>query len=264
MSLTTLLNIKYPIIQGGMANISLAELAAAVSNEGGLGIIGAGGWDANRLRDEIVKCKKFKAAAIKIMPVVPSVALAKRVARLGVDAIIAEGTESGGHVGELTTMALLPQVVDAVDLPVIAAGGIADGRGMVAAMALGACGVQIGTRFLTAKECPVHENYKQAILKAKDTDTVVTGRSVGVPVRCLKNPMTREYVALEKKGVSAEELEYLTLGSLRKAVLDGDVKGGSVMVGQVAGMLSKVQTVSEIIEDIYNHASKVMEDLKVS
>lgn len=206
----------------------------------------------------------FKAAGIKIIPVVPSVALAKRVARLGVDAIIAEGTESGGHVGELTTMALLPQVVDAVDLPVIAAGGIADGRGMVAAMALGACGVQIGTRFLTAKECPVHENYKQAILKAKDTDTVVTGRSVGVPVRCLKNPMTREYVALEKKGVSAEELEYLTLGSLRKAVLDGDVKGGSVMVGQVAGMLSKVQTVSEIIEDIYNHASKVMEDLKVS
>ena len=134
---------------------------------------------------------------------------------------------------------------------------------MVAAMALGACGVQIGTRFLTAKECPVHENYKQAILKAKDTDTVVTGRSVGVPVRCLKNPMTREYVALEKKGVSAEELEYLTLGSLRKAVLDGDVKGGSVMVGQVAGMLSEVQTVSEIIEDIYQHASKVMEDLKV-
>ena len=309
MSLTTLLNIKYPIIQGGMANISLAELAAAVSNAGGLGIIGSGGWDANRLRDEIVKCKKltdkpfgvnlmlmnphcdelakviveegvkvvttgagspgpyiemFKAAGIKIIPVVPSVALAKRVARLGVDAIIAEGTESGGHVGELTTMALLPQVVDAVDLPVIAAGGIADGRGMVAAMALGACGVQIGTRFLTAKECPVHENYKQAILKAKDTDTVVTGRSVGVPVRCLKNPMTREYVALEKKGVSAEELEYLTLVSLRKAVLDGDVKGGSVMVGQVAGMLSKVQTVSEIIEDIYNHASKVMEDLKVS
>ena len=309
MSLTTLLNIKYPIIQGGMANISLAELAAAVSNAGGLGIIGSGGWDANRLRDEIVKCKKltdkpfgvnlmlmnphcdelakviveegvkvvttgagspgpyiemFKAAGIKIIPVVPSVALAKRVARLGVDAIIAEGTESGGHVGELTTMALLPQVVDAVDLPVIAAGGIADGRGMVAAMALGACGVQIGTRFLTAKECPVHENYKQAILKAKDTDTVVTGRSVGVPVRCLKNPMTREYVELEKKGVSAEELEYLTLGSLRKAVLDGDVKGGSVMVGQVAGMLSKVQTVSEIIEDIYNHASKVMEDLKVS
>lgn len=309
MSLTTLLNIKYPIIQGGMANISLAELAAAVSNAGGLGIIGSGGWDANRLRDEIVKCKKltdkpfgvnlmlmnphcdelakviveegvkvvttgagspgpyiemFKAAGIKIIPVVPSVALAKRVARLGVDAIIAEGTESGGHVGELTTMALLPQVVDAVDLPVIAAGGIADGRGMVAAMALGACGVQIGTRFLTAKECPVHENYKHAILKAKDTDTVVTGRSVGVPVRCLKNPMTREYVALEKKGVSAGELEYLTLGSLRKAVLDGDVKGGSVMVGQVAGMLSKVQTVSEIIEDIYNHASKVMEDLKVS
>lgn len=227
-----------------MANISLAELAAAVSNAGGLGIIGSGGWDANRLREEVRKCKQltdkpfgvnlmlmnpycdelakviveegvlvvttgagspgpyigmFKEAGIKIIPVVPSVALAKRVARLGVDAIIAEGTESGGHVGELTTMALLPQVVDAVDLPVIAAGGIADGRGMVAAMALGACGVQIGTRFLTAKECPVHENYKQAILKAKDTDTVVTGRSVGVPVRCLKNPMTREYVALEKK-----------------------------------------------------------------
>ena len=208
--------------------------------------------------------KMWKEAGIVILPVVASTALAKMVERAGVDAVIAEGGESGGHVGDLTTMALVPQVVDAVKIPVVAAGGIADGRGMVAAMALGACGVQIGTRFLTAKECPVHENYKQAILKAKDTDTVVTGRSVGVPVRCLKNPMTREYVALEKKGVSAEELEYLTLGSLRKAVLDGDVKGGSVMVGQVAGMLSKVQTVSEIIEDIYNHASKVMEDLKVS
>ena len=295
MSLTTLLNIKYPIIQGGMANISLAELAAAVSNAGGLGIIGSGGWDADRLKSEIRKCKEltdkpfgvnlmlmnphcddlakviveegvkvvtagagspgpyitmFKEAGIKIIPVVPSVALAKRMARLGVDAIIAEGTESGGHVGELTTMALLPQVVDAVDLPVIAAGGIADGRGFIAAMALGACGVQIGTRFLTAKECPVHDNYKQAILKAKDTDTVVTGRSVGVPVRCLKNSMTREYIALEKQGVSAEELE-------------GDTKGGSVMVGQVAGMLSQVQTVSEIIEDIYNHASTVSQNLKI-
>lgn len=308
MSLTTLLNIKYPIIQGGMANISSAELVGAVSNAGGLGIIGSGGWDAPRLREEIRKCKqltdkpfgvnlmlmnphcdqlseviieegvkvvttgagspgpyieKWKAAKIKIIPVVASVALAKRMARLGVDAIIAEGTESGGHVGELTTMSLVPQVVDAVDIPVIAAGGIADGRGFMAAMALGASGVQIGTRFLTAKECPVHENYKLALIKAKDTDTVVTGRSVGVPVRCLKNPMTREYIALEKKGVSAEELEYLTLGSLRKAVLEGDTKSGSVMAGQVAGMLSKVQSVSEIIEDITNHASEVFKNLEV-
>jgi len=307
MSLTTLLNIKYPIIQGGMANISLAELAAAVSNAGGLGIIASGGWDANRLRSEIRKCKeltdkpfgvnlmlmnphcdelveviieekvpvvttgagspgtyipKFKEVGIKVIPVIASVALAKRMARLGVDAIIAEGTESGGHVGELTTMALVPQVVDAVDIPVIAAGGIADGRGFVAAMALGACGVQIGTRFLTAEECPVHDNYKQAIIKAKDRDTVVTGRSVGVPVRCLKNPMTREYIELEKKGVSAEELEHLTLGSLRKAVSEGDTKGGSVMVGQIAGMISKTQSAAEIIEDIYSHASKVSNNLR--
>ena len=158
---------------------------------------------------------------------------------------------------------VIKAVVDAVDIPVIAAGGIADGRGFMAAMALGASGVQIGTRFLTAKECPVHENYKLALIKAKDTDTVVTGRSVGVPVRCLKNPMTREYIALEKKGVSAEELEYLTLGSLRKAVLEGDTKSGSVMAGQVAGMLSKVQSVSEIIEDITNHASEVFKNLEV-
>lgn len=308
MSLTTLLNIKYPIIQGGMANISSAELVAAVSNAGGLGVIGSGGWDGPRLREEIKKCKqltnqpfgvnlmlmnphcdelsdiiteegvkvvttgagspgpyieKWKAAGIKIIPVVPSVALAKRMARLGVDAVIAEGTESGGHVGELTTMSLVPQVVDAIDIPVIAAGGIADGRGFVAAVALGACGVQIGTRFLTATECPVHDNYKQALLKAKDTDTVVTGRSVGVPVRCLKNPMTREYIKLEHQGVSAEELEYLTLGSLRKAVLEGDTKSGSVMAGQVAGMLSEVQTVAEIIEDITSHASIVFKNLEV-
>ena len=308
MSLTTLLNIKYPIIQGGMANISSAELVSAVSNAGGLGIIGSGGWDGVRLREEIQKCKqltdkpfgvnlmlmnphcdelsdiiieegvsvvttgagspgpyieKWKAAGIKIIPVVPSVALAKRMARLGVDAIIAEGTESGGHVGELTTMSLVPQVADAVEVPVIAAGGIADGRGFVAAIALGASGVQIGTRFLTATECPVHENYKLALIKAKDTDTVVTGRSVGVPVRCLKNPMTREYIKLEHQGVSAEELEYLTLGSLRKAVLEGDTKGGSVMAGQIAGMLSQVQSVAEIIEDITTHASTVFKNLEV-
>lgn len=308
MSLTTLLNIKYPIIQGGMANISSAELVSAVSNAGGLGIIGSGGWDGVRLREEIQKCKKltdkpfgvnlmlmnphcdelsdiiieegvnvittgagspgpyiekWKAAGIKIIPVVPSVALAKRMARLGVDAIIAEGTESGGHVGELTTMSLVPQVADAVEVPVIAAGGIADGRGFVAAIALGASGVQIGTRFLTATECPVHENYKLALIKAKDTDTVVTGRSVGVPVRCLKNPMTREYIKLEQQGVSAEELEYLTLGSLRKAVLEGDTKSGSVMAGQIAGMLSQVQSVAEIIEDITTHASIVFKNLEV-
>ncbi|MGL4372651.1 MAG: enoyl-[acyl-carrier-protein] reductase FabK [Turicibacter sp.] len=309
MSLTTLLNIKYPIIQGGMANISLANLVAAVSNSGGLGVIGSGSWDKEQLRAEIRKCKaltdkpfgvnlmlmnphrddlaevvieekvavvttgagspgpyieKWKEAGIKVIPVVPSVALAKRMARVGADAIIVEGTESGGHVGELTTMALVPQVVDAVDIPVIAAGGIADGRGTVAALALGACGVQIGKRFLTAHECGVHENYKNSLIKAKDTDTVVTGRSVGVPVRCIKNKMSREYVALEKKGVTAMELEHLTLGSLRKAVLEGDTQNGSVMAGQITGMLSKTESTQEIIEDIMNHATQVLENLKLA
>ena len=178
----------------------------------------------------------WKEAGIKVLPVVAAVVLAKRLERYGVDAVIAEGTESGGHVGEMTTMALVPQMIDAVDVPVVAAGGIAGGRQMAAALALGACGVQVGTCLLASRECPIHENYKQAILKAKDSDTVVTGRSVGGPVRCLKNKMTREYLALEKGGATLEELERVTLGGLRRAVFDGDMDTGSVMAGQVAGI----------------------------
>ena len=179
----------------------------------------------------------WKEAGVKVLPVVAASVLAKRLARAGADAIIAEGTESGGHVGEMTTMALVPQVIDAVDVPVIAAGGIADGRQLAAAFALGACGAQVGTCLLASEECPIHENYKQAILKAKDSDTTVTGRSIGGPVRVLKNKMAREYLALEKRGASLEELEHVTLGGLRRAVFDGDMEHGSVMAGQVAGMV---------------------------
>ncbi len=306
MSITTLLNIKYPIIQGAMANISLAPLVAAVSNAGGLGVIGSGSFDKERLREEIKACKAltdkpfavnlmllnphcealaqviveeqvpvvttgagspakfmplFKEAGIKVIPVVPSVALARRVEKCGADAVIVEGTEAGGHVGELTTMALLPQVVDAVNIPVIGAGGIADGRTMLAAYALGADAVQVGTRFLTATECPVHDNYKAALLKAKDTDTIVTGRSVGVPVRCLKNQMSKKYIALEKQGVTPEELETLTLGSLKKAAIEGNIKEGSVMAGQVSGLLTKIQTSQEIIEELMRETEAVYEQL---
>ncbi|MDD3347264.1 nitronate monooxygenase [Oscillibacter sp.] len=193
----------------------------------------------------------WKAAGVKVLPVVAASILAKRLARAGADAIIAEGTESGGHVGEMTTMALLPQVIDAVDVPVIAAGGIADGRQMAAAFALGACGAQVGTCLLASAECPIHENYKQALLKAKDSDTTVTGRSVGGPVRVLKNRMAREYLALEKRGATLEELEHVTLGGLRRAVFDGDTDRGSVMAGQVAGMLHEIRPLRQIFEELY-------------
>ena len=194
----------------------------------------------------------WKEAGIKVLPVVAASVLAKRLIRLGVDAVIAEGTESGGHVGEMTTMALVPQVIDAVDgVPVVAAGGIADGRQAAAAFALGACGIQVGTCLLASEECPIHPNYKQAVLKAKDSDTVVTGRSIGGPVRILKNKMAREYLALEKRGASLEELEKVTLGGLRRAVLEGDVEMGSVMSGQVAGMLHEIRPVAEIFRDLY-------------
>ena len=193
----------------------------------------------------------WKAAGCKVFPVIPAVALAKRLADRGVDGVIAEGTESGGHVGEMTTMALVPQVIDAVSVPVVAAGGIADGRQAAAAFALGACGIQVGTCLLASVECPIHDNYKQAILKAKDTDTVVTGRSIGGPVRILKNKMAREYLALEKRGATLEELEQLTLGGLRRAVLEGDVETGSVMSGQVAGMLHEIRPVAEIFRELY-------------
>ena len=201
----------------------------------------------------------WKAAGIKVLPVVAASILAKRLERLGVDAIIAEGTESGGHVGEMTTMALVPQVIDAVSVPVVAAGGIADGRQAAAAFALGACGIQVGTCLLASEECPIHENYKQAILKAKDSDTVVTGRSIGGPVRVLKNKMSRDYLALEKRGATLEELEKVTLGGLRRAVLEGDMEMGSVMSGQVAGMLHEIRPVREIFESLYSGGKSVLE-----
>ena len=275
-----LLGIEYPIIQGGMAWIADASLAAAVSEAGGLGII-TGTAPIEWIRDEIRKAKKltnkpfgvnimlmsphadevaklvcdenvqvvttgagspgkymemWKEHGVKVIPVVASVALARRMEKLGADAIVAEGTESGGHVGQLTTMALVPQVADAVEIPVLAAGGIGDGRGIVAGFALGAEGVQIGTRFLVAKECTVHQNYKNKVLKAKDIDTEVTGRSTGHPVRVLRNKLAREFNKLEKEGAPVEDIEKLGEGALRKAVKDGDVDYGSVMAGQIAGL----------------------------
>ncbi len=308
MKLNEFLNIKYPIIQGGMANIATGEFAAAVSNAGGLGLIASGGFDAERIREEINKCRAltdkpfgvnlmlmnpdvdniakmlveekvdvittgagspekyvaaWKEVGTKVIPVVSGVALAKRMERMGVDAVIAEGGESGGHVGEMTTMALVPIVVDSVNIPVIAAGGIADGRQMVAAMALGAIGVQVGTCLLVSEECPIHENYKQAIIKAKDNGTTVTGRSAGAPVRVIKNTMAREYLKLEGQNVPREELEMLTLGSLRKAVLEGDVKMGSLMAGQVCGQITEIKPVATILEELYEGAKAELAKLSL-
>lgn len=202
--------------------------------------------------------KQWKEAGIKVIPVVASVALAKMMEKGGADAVIAEGCESGGHIGELTTMALVPQVVDAVNIPVIAAGGICDGRGFAAARMLGAEGVQMGTRFLVTEECVIHENYKERVLKAKDIDSVVTGRSTGHPVRSLRNQMTREYLKLEKEGADFEQLEMLTLGSLRRAVQEGDVKTGTMMAGQCAGLVKKPQTCQEMIQEIMTEAKKLL------
>lgn len=295
--LRDLLGIEYPIIQGGMANIATHVLASAVSNAGGLGLIGAGGWDVDRVRDEIRKTKKltdklfgvnimllsphaeaisnmvieegikvittgagnpgiymekWKAAGIIVIPIVPSVALAKRLARTGADALIVEGTEAGGHIGEITTFTLVPQVCDVVDIPVIAAGGIADSRGLDAAFVLGARGVQIGTVLLASDECPVHENYKKRIVKAKDTDTIVTGRGTGAPVRVIKNKMSRKYLELAKNpDISLEEIEILTLGSLSKAVFNGDMINGSIMAGQSAGLVKEIRSIKAILEDIF-------------
>ena len=295
-----MLNIKYPIIQGGMANIADHHLASAVSNAGGLGLIGCGGWDTNRVREEIRKTKeltdkpfgvnimlmspyaeelsdlvieegikvvttgagspgvymkKWKEAGIIVIPVVPSVAFAIRLERSGADALIVEGTEAGGHIGETTTFVLVPQVVDAVNIPVIAAGGIADHRGLDAAFILGAKGVQIGTALLASEECPIHQNYKEKVVKAKDTETVVTGRQTGAPVRVLKNRMAKEYLDLTKYGnAKLEDLEKLTLGSLRKAVFDGDLDNGSFMAGQSAGLVKAIRSVKEILEDIFENS----------
>lgn len=202
----------------------------------------------------------WKEAGVKVIPVVASVALAKRMERCGADALVAEGTESGGHIGELTTMALVPQVVDAVSIPVIAAGGIGDGRGMAAALMLGASGVQMGTRFLLAEETNIHQNYKDRVAKASDIDTQVTGRSTGHPVRALRNAMTRQYIKMEKEGAGFEELEYLTLGGLKKAVVDGDVKNGSVMAGQIAGLVNRQQTCAQMLREIVEEAGQVVRE----
>ena len=307
MRLNELLGIEFPFIQGGMANIATAEFAAAVSNAGALGLIGAGGMSPEVFQDSIRRCRTltekpfgvnimlmhpqveqlaaiaaqekvavvttgagdparfipaWKESGTKVFPVVPAVALAKVVARAGADAVIAEGTESGGHVGELTTMALVPQVADAVGIPVIAAGGIADGRQLLAAYALGAIGAQVGTCLLVSEECPIHENYKNAVVKAKANDTVVTGRTTGAPVRVLKNKMSQSYLRLEKNSPPLEELEKLTLGSLRRAVFDGDLDTGSFMAGQVAGMVHEIKPLRQIFEELMAGYDRVRKELE--
>ena len=300
---TELLGMEKPIIQGGMAWVAESHLAAAVSEAGGFGLIGAANAPADVVRNYIREAKEltdrpfgvnimllspfaddiarvvveegvaavttgagnpekymaqWKEADIKVIPVVASVALAKRMERCGADAVVAEGTESGGHIGQSTTMTLVPQIVDAVGIPVIAAGGIADGRGFAAAMMLGAEAVQMGTRFCVSNECVIHENYKERILKAKDIDSEVTGRSHGHPVRGLRNKMTREYLKLEAAGASFEELEKLTLGGLRKAVVEGDTDQGSVLAGQIAGMVNRRQSCREIIDEIMEQAETLL------
>ena len=301
--ITELLGIEYPIIQGGMAWVADYHLAAAVSEAGGLGIIGAGGMDAEMVREQVKKVKEltdkpfgvnvmlmnphapeiakmlveegvkvvttgagspekfmpmWKEAGMKVIPVIASVAYAKRMEKVGADAVVAEGTESGGHIGEATTMTLVPQVVDSVNIPVIAAGGIADGRGFAAAMMLGAKAVQMGTVFICADETNVHQNYKDFVMKAKDIDSKVTGRSTGHPVRILRNQMVTEYLKLESEGATLDELEHLTLGALRKAVVDGDVKMGSVMAGQISGLVSEQRPCKKIIEDIMSEAERLL------
>ena len=302
-AITELLNIQYPIFQGGMAWVAEHTLAASVSNAGGLGIIASGGAPCDYVREEVRKTKAltdkpfgvnimlmnpeadaiahmvieegvkvvttgagnpekyfpmWKEAGIKVLPVVASVGLARRMEKYGADALIAEGCESGGHIGEMTTMTLVPQVAQAVHVPVVAAGGIGDGHGVAAAFMLGAEGVQVGTRFLLADETQIHENYKEKVLKAKDIDSQVTGRSTGHPIRVLRNPMTRKYLKMEAEGATLEELEVMTLGSLRRAVVEGDVKEGSLMAGQIAGLLNKRQTCKEIIEEMMTEAVDVM------
>lgn len=306
--ITELLGIEYPIIQGGMAWVGTNELAAAVSEAGGLGIIGSGGAPASWVKEQIQQVKNktdkpfgvnvmlmnpeadaiaqvivdekvpvvttgagnpekymemWKAAGVKVIPVVASVALAKRMERTGADAVIAEGTESGGHIGETTTMALVPQVVDAVSIPVIAAGGIADGRGIAAAFMLGAKAVQMGTIFVASKESIVSDAYKNKVVKAKDIDTKVTGRSTGHPVRCIRNKQTQEYLRLESEGATLEELEHLTLGGLRKAVVDGDVVNGSVMAGQIAGLVKEIRSCKDIVEGLNAQAEELLKGTKV-
>jgi thiazole biosynthesis protein thiG len=308
MTITKLLGIKYPVFQGAMAQIARHQLASAVSNAGGLGIIASGGMSPEQLREEIVNCKKYtdkpfavnlmlmmhnineiidviidegvgivttgagtprkympklKEAGIKVIPVIPSVKAAKKMEELGCDAVVVEGMEAGGHVGESTTMALLPQVTSAVNIPVIAAGGIADGRGVAAAYCLGASGVQMGTVFLATEECPVSENYKNAIIEAVDTSTTLTGTKFGAPVRGIKNELTKRYHELEERSSTLMELEELTLGSLRKAAYEGDVENGSIMSGQIAGLVNEIRPVKDVIEGIFEEAQKVLEETKI-
>ncbi len=301
--ITELLGIEYPIIQGGMAWVAEWHLVSAVSEAGGMGLIGAGGAPAEFVRDQIRRVREatdkpfgvnlmlmnpeadeiasvlaregvrvvttgagnpakymamWKEAGIKVIPVVASVAMARMMERCGADAVVAEGMESGGHIGSATTMTLVPQVADAVSIPVIAAGGIADGRGFAAAMMLGAEAVQIGTRFCVATEAVTHANYKEKIIRAKDIDSEVTGLSHGHPIRQIRNRMSREYLKLEKEGASMEQLEQLALGSLRRAVVEGDVVNGTVMAGQIAGMIDREQTCGEIIREIMEQAEALL------
>ena len=303
---TKLLKIKYPIIQGGMAWVADADLAAAVSNGGGLGIIAAANMPPELLERQIIKIRtltdkpfglnimlmsptaddalelaarhnvpvvttgaglpgkvleKLKPPGTTVIPVVASVSHAERIAKQGADAVIAEGTEAGGHIGEITTMNLVPQIVDAVDIPVIAAGGIADGRGAAAAFVLGASGVQVGPRFVCAEECNVHINYKQKIVKANDRATAVTGRSLGHPVRAIKNKFIKQYEELEKRGAPAEELEALGAGKLRLAVVEGDTEMGSLMSGQSAGLVRAIEPAAVIIESIVSQMNNIFSEM---
>lgn len=301
--ITNLLGTRYPVFQGGMAWVSSASLVAAVSNAGGLGILGSGSMQPEEVISEIrlIKSatsrpfgvnimllmptapkiievclnervpvittgagnpgpyiKAFKEIGTKVIPVVSSVALARRLERAGADALIAEGTESGGHIGEITTMVLIPQIVDAVSIPVVAAGGIADGRGIMAAFALGAEGVQMGTRFILASECHAHPNYKKVVAQAKDRDTVVTGISTGHPVRVIRNKLAKIYVEREQKGASVEELDALARGSLPRSVRSGDVENGSVMAGQVCGLIDREEPVAEIFKHLESDFRNVL------
>ena len=304
-----LFGIKYPIIQGGMAHVATAELVSAVSNAGGLGIIGAGaaepGWVKEQIRltrqqtdkpfgvniwlvspfaaqviDVVLEEKvamvstgagnpgpyipRFKQAGVKVMPVVASVALARRLERAGADAFVAEGMESGGEIGQITTMVLIPQVVDAVKIPVVAAGGIADGRGLVAALALGAQGVQMGTRFVASEECIAHPAYKQAIVDAHDRSTVISGQSTGYPMRALENKLIHEFWEREKSGISIEELMEFGVGRLRLGLIEGDLENGTLLAGQIAGMIKEIKPVKAIIDDMVAEAEAVIARLKSS
>ena len=304
-----MLGIEYPIFQGAMARIATHKIAGAVSEAGGLGILGSGGWSADQLREEIRLTREitkkpfavnlmlqmpncdelaqvildekvkivttgagspkkyipaFKEAGVKVIPVIASVRHAIKMQAAGVDAVVAEGQEAGGHIGQTSTMSLLPQIVDAVDIPVLGAGGVGDGRSLAAIYALGAQGIQVGTLFLSAEECPIPDSYKERLINAIDTDTIVTGRKAKDPVRSLKNPMLLKFAELEEANAPHEELEKLTLGSLSRAVYDGDMETGSAMAGEIAGMIKNIRPVKQIIEELFNEAEKNAASLKIS